>query len=84
MTQLSDDDRRALAQQVNATFADPNADSATVLEAYLGYMVLNEMMFYTASGELGVHLSAAVAALRDNPAKTPRRFLGMPNDNTEQ
>lgn len=74
---LNDEERRALANQVMATFADPKADSAAVLEAYIGYMVLNETLFYTASGELGLHLSRAVDSLR-NTQQPVRRFLGMP------
>ncbi len=75
--QLTDEDRRALANQVYTTFADPNADSAAVLEAYIGHMILTGQYFYTATGELGVHLSAAVASLR-NTQQPKRRFLGMP------
>lgn len=74
---LSDEDRRALATQIMATFADPSADSAAVLEAYIGYMVLNDVLFYTASGELGLHLQRAVESLRNTQQPT-RRFLGMP------
>ena len=76
---LTDEQRRALANQVMATFADPKADSAAVLEAYIGYMVLNEKLFYTASGELGLHLSRAVDSLR-NTQQPVRRFLGMPRE----
>lgn len=78
-TGLNDEQRRALANQVHATFADPNADSAAVLEAYIGHMVLNDLLFYTASGELGLHLSRAVEALR-NTQQPVRRFLGMPRE----
>lgn len=74
---MNDEQRRALSNQVHATFADPNADSAAVLEAYIGHMVLNDLLFYTASGELGLHLSRAVEALR-NTQQPVRRFLGMP------
>lgn len=77
MKQLTDEDRRALSTQVHATFANPNASSADVLEAYIGYLVLNDNLFYTATGELGVHLSAAVDSLR-NTQQPRRRFLGMP------
>lgn len=74
---LNDEQRRALATQVMGVFADPNADSAAVLEAYIGHMVLNDVLFYTASGELGLHLQRAVESLR-NTQQPVRRFLGMP------
>lgn len=76
---LSDEQRRALSVQVHGVFADPKADSAAVLEAYIGLMVLNETLFYTASGELGLHLSRAVDALR-NTQQPVRRFLGQPRE----
>jgi hypothetical protein len=76
---LSDEDRRALARQIHEVFANPGANSADVVEAYIGHLALNDVMFYTASGELGVHLARAVEALRNNPSST-RRFLGMPKD----
>lgn len=78
-TGLNDEDRRALARQVHEVFANPKASSADVVEAYIGYLALNEQMFYTASGELGVHLARAVEALRKNSSPI-RRFLGMPKD----
>lgn len=76
---LNDEQRRALAHQVHATFSNPNATSADVLEAYIGYMVLNDSLFYTATGELGVHLQRAVESLR-NTQQPVRRFLGMPKE----
>lgn len=76
---LNDEDRRALSVQVMGVFADPKAESDAVLEAYIGYMVLNEKLFYTASGELGLHLSRAVDALR-NTQQPVRRFLGQPRE----
>lgn len=76
---LSDEDRRALARQVHEVFANPGANSADVVEAYIGHLALNEKIFYTASGELGVHLARAVEALRNAPVNH-RRFLGMPRD----
>ncbi len=74
---LDDEQRRALAVQVMGVFANPGATSADVLEAYIGYMVLNDTLFYTASGELGLHLTRAVESLRNTQQPT-RRFLGMP------
>lgn len=79
MALLTDEERRALSNQVHATFSNPNATSADVLEAFIGYMTLNSQYFYTASGELGVHLSAAVDSLR-NTQQPKRRFLGMPQE----
>lgn len=75
--QLSDEDRRALANQVYTTFANPKATHADVLEAFIGHMILTNQYLYTATGEMGVHLTAAVEALR-NTNQTKRRFLGMP------
>lgn len=77
MAQLTDEDRRALAAFVHGVFANPNADPADVIEAYIGYLTLHNTIIYTASGELGVHLSVAVESLRKS-YKPPRRFLGMP------
>lgn len=77
MKRLTDEDRRALANQVHATFSNPNATSADVLEAYIGYLVLNDVLFYTATGDLGLHLSRAVDSLR-NTQQPKRRYLGMP------
>lgn len=76
---LNDEQRRALAHQVHATFGNPSATSADVLEAYIGHLVLNDVLFYTASGELGVHLQRAVESLR-NTQQPVRRFLGQPKD----
>lgn len=76
---LNDEQRRALSHQVFATFSNPGAESADVLEAYIGYMVLNDQLFYTASGELGVHLQRAVESLRSTQ-QPKRRFLGMPKE----
>lgn len=78
---LNDEQRRALAVQVMGVFANPNAASADVLEAYIGYMVLNDTLFYTATGELGLHLSRAVESLRNTQQPT-RRFLGMPRSDS--
>ena len=80
--QLDDEDKRALANQVYATIANPKATSADVLEAFIGHMILTNQYFYTATGELGVHLSAAVTALRERRPITPRRYLGMPKDDS--
>lgn len=80
---LNDEQRRALASQVHTTFANPNADSSAVLEAYIGHLVLNDVLFYTASGELGVHLQRAVESLRSTQQPV-RRFLGMPREEGKQ
>ena len=77
---MDDETRRELACHVHGVFANPNATSAEVLEAYIGMLALNDRIIYTASGELGVHLSAAVEALRAVPAKPQGRFLGMPTE----
>jgi len=77
--QLTDEDRRALAAFVHGVFANPNAAPADVIEAYIGHLTLNNLIIYTASGELGVHLAAAVESLRKSYTP-PRRFLGMPRD----
>ena len=80
---LDDESARALANQVMTTFANPNASTADVLEAYIGHMMLTNQTFYTASGELELHLTRAVEGLRSpSRAPTKRRFLGMPKDDT--
>lgn len=73
--------RNAIAQHANATFANPEATSDQVLEAMIGYLTINNVLFHTASGEIGVHLQAAVDAIRaqrQTEATTQRRFLGQP------
>jgi hypothetical protein len=82
-TPMDDETRRALACHVHSVLSNPNASSADVLEAYIGLLALNEKIIYTASGELGVHLSAAVDALRNAPQAPKRRYLGMPRVDEE-
>lgn len=78
---LDDESARALANQVMTTFANPNASTADVLEAYIGHMMLTNQTFYTASGELALHLTRAVEGLRaPNRVSPKRRYLGMPKD----
>lgn len=75
--------RAAIAQQCNATFADPNATSDQVLEAMISYLTINSVAFHTASGEIAVHLQAgaqAIKAQRITEAQAKRRFLGMPKE----
>ena len=75
--------RNAIAQQSNKVFADAEATSDQVLEAMIGYLTVNGVLFHTASGEIAVHLSNAVTALRaqrQNEESNTRRFLGQPKD----
>lgn len=75
--------RQAIAAQVNATFADPNATSDQVLEAMIGYLTINSIQFNTASGEIAQHLQAGVQAIRAQrmvEAAGSRRYLGMPRE----
>ena len=75
--------RQAIAAQVNATFADPNASSEAVLEAMIGYLTINSVQFNTASGEIAQHLQAGAQALRAQKLLAEsgsRRFLGMPRE----
>lgn len=78
--------RQAIAAQVNATFADPNARSEQVLEAMIGYLTINSIQFNTASGEIAQHLQAGAQALKAQrlmEEQGGRRFLGMPKDGTD-
>ncbi len=78
--------RQAIAAQVNATFADPNARSEQVLEAMIGYLTINSIQFNTASGEIAQHLQAGVQALKAQrllEEQGGRRFLGMPKEGSD-
>lgn len=78
--------RQAIAAQVNATFADPNARSEQVLEAMIGYLTINSIQFNTASGEIAQHLQAGAQALKAQrlmEEQGGRRFLGMPKEGTD-
>jgi hypothetical protein len=75
--------RNAIAAQCNAVFANPNAQSDEVLEAMISYLTINSVSFYTASGEIALHLQAgaqAIKAQRITEAQAKRRFLGMPKE----
>jgi len=74
---------RAIAQQTNAVFANPEATSDEVLEAMISYLTINSITFHTASGEIALHLQAgaqAIKAQRITEAQAKRRFLGMPKE----
>lgn len=80
--ELPADIKARIAADVYAVFADPNASSAEVLDALIGYLTMNNISFSTATGDIGVHLTAAIQALREMPSAPNRRFLGMPKDNS--
>lgn len=78
--------RAAIAAQANATFANPNAQSDEVLEAMISYLTINSIQFHTASGEIALHLQAgaqAIKAQRITEAQAKRRFLGMPQEESD-
>lgn len=73
--------RAAVAKQCNEVFADPAATTDQVLEAMKQHLVINSVSFWTASGDITLHLQRAVDALREaKPARGIRRFLGMPSE----
>lgn len=77
---LPADIKMRIAADVYAVFADPKATSAEVLDALIGYLTMNNISFSTATGDIGVHLTAAIQALREMPSAPNRRFLGMPKN----